>query len=201
MASRKRKRGCIGCLFPIVFVTLLFFTRSWWLPAFGHALIKSDPPVSADAIVVLAGDASLSRLFRAEQLGKEGFAPVILVSGPQGMFGQNECELSIPAAKRAGHDTARMVCLGNPGRNTVDECKALLPEIEARKIKRLLVVTSNYHTRRAGKIWRSLAPQLDVRMVEAGDPDFAPDTWFRNREAQKIVLLEWTKSLAQLLGI
>lgn len=199
---RKAKRGCLGgCLTFVVLPLLLFLTRGYWLPPIGHALVRADSPAPADAVVVLAGDTTLERLYKGEQMVRDGFAPVALVSGVDNMFGRAECDFAIDAAKRNQHDTSKMVCVGNAGRNTVDECKALLPELARRQVKRVLVVTSNYHTRRAGNVWRRFAPQLEIRMVAARDRDFSPDTWWQNREAQKIVILEWTKTVAYLFGV
>jgi uncharacterized SAM-binding protein YcdF (DUF218 family) len=78
---------------------------------------------------------------------------------------------------------------------------ALLPEIRCEGIRRLLVVTSNYHTRRAGRIFREAAPDLTIVMVGAPDRDFTPQGWWRNREAQKTFVTEWEKTIAGWLGI
>ena len=64
-------------------------------------------------------------------------------------------------------------------------------------VKKVILVTSTYHTRRSGKLLRRAAPDLDVRVVAAPDKFFQPDSWWRNREARKIFLLEWTKTVAE----
>ena len=49
------------------------------------------------------------------------------------------------------------------------------------------IVTSNYHTRRAGNIFRSKAHDLEFHIVAAPDRDFTPDGWWKNREGRKIL--------------
>jgi hypothetical protein len=39
-----------------------------------------------------------------------------------------------------------------------------------------------------------------MRVVAAPDENFQEGSWWRNREAQKTVFFEWTKTLATALG-
>jgi hypothetical protein len=48
---------------------------------------------------------------------------------------------------------------------------------------------------------RAAAPDLDVRVVAAPDEYFRADGWWRNREGRKIFLVEWLKTVANLLGM
>jgi uncharacterized SAM-binding protein YcdF (DUF218 family) len=61
------------------------------------------------------------------------------------------------------------------------------------------VVTSNYHTRRAGIIWRRVIREqkLPVKLSMEGveDPEFTPAGWWRQRQYAKTWLLETTKLL------
>ena len=50
----------------------------------GRYLVDADPPVPADAALVLAGDAAGFRIIRAAELVREGFTSTVLVSGPAG---------------------------------------------------------------------------------------------------------------------
>jgi len=65
----------------------------------------------------------------------------------------------------------------------------------------VIVVTNNYHTGRAGRIFRSLAPDLTILVVAAPDEYFTPDRWWHDREGQKTFLHEWEKTVANELGI
>jgi hypothetical protein len=69
-------------------------------------------------------------------------------------------------------------------------------DLKRRGIRRALVVTSDYHTRRAGWIWRHTAPWLDLRMVASPDRDFRSERWWYSRDSSKLVFNEWVKLLS-----
>ena len=55
-----------------------------WQPTLsflGRYLVYSLPPQSADIILVLAGDFYGPRVLKAAELAKQGYAPVVLISG------------------------------------------------------------------------------------------------------------------------
>jgi uncharacterized SAM-binding protein YcdF (DUF218 family) len=50
----------------------------------------------------------------------------------------------------------------------------------------VIVVTSNYHTRRARYIFRRVFPQgMEIRMASARDGDFDPELWWEKRKSIK----------------
>ena len=61
-----------------------------------------------------------------------------------------------------------------------------------------LLVTSDYHTRRAGSYFRPLANGMEMRVIAAPDEYFRWDSWWRNREGMKVFYMEWSKTLAKL---
>ncbi len=71
-----------------------------------------------------------------------------------------------------------------------------MPELRRRNVKQFLIVTSNYHTRRAGNEYRKLSTGMEFRVVAASDDYFTADGWWRNREGRKRFLLEWMKTVA-----
>ncbi len=167
------------------------------LTGLGCFLVKTDPPAKADIIVVLAGDGFGNRILKAAELVKDGFAPHALISGPDGSYGNYECDLAIPFAVRAGYPESYFVHLEHHARSTEEEAQAVVAKLREMGVKRVILVTSTYHTRRAGKIFHRAAPDLDIRVVAAPDRFFKPDSWWRNREARKIFLLEWTKTISE----
>jgi uncharacterized SAM-binding protein YcdF (DUF218 family) len=171
------------------------------LSALGGYLVQAVPPHPADAALVLAGDGWGHRILTAAQLVRDGYVPKVLVSGPDGSYGNHECDLAIPFAVRHGNPELYFVHVEHEGRSTLEEAHAVLIEVRREGLKRILVVTSNYHTRRAGRIFRSLAPDLTILMVAAPDEYFTPDGWWHNREGQKIFLTEWEKTVANWVGI
>lgn len=171
------------------------------LGTLGGFLVQAAPPEKADAALVLGGDAWGHRVLTGAQLARDGFVPKVLVSGPDGLYGAHECDLAIPFAVRHGYPESYFVHMENSARSTKSEAQAVLPVIRRMGLKRILVVTSDYHTHRAGAIFRRLAPDLTIVVVAAPDENFTANGWWHNREGQKAFLVEWEKTLADWVGL
>ena len=188
-------------LFVLALAVIAVVFHSQILGALGAYLVRTDPPQKADAVLVLAGDGWGHRILTAAQLVRDGYAPKVLVSGPDGAYGLHETDLAIPFAVKHGYPESYFVAAIHSGRSTRAEALALMPEIHREGIRRMLLVTSNFHTRRAGRIFREVAPDLTITVVGAPDQNYTPDGWWHNREAQKTFLAEWEKTIATWLGI
>jgi uncharacterized SAM-binding protein YcdF (DUF218 family) len=176
-------------------------THAWWLAALGRLLVRDEGPAHADIAVVLAGDFYGNRILRAAELVKQGYVPHVLVSGPQGLYGFYECDLAIPFAVQRGYPENWFIRSPNEALSTRDEAAAILADLRRRGVHRFLLVTSDYHTARATRIYRATAPGLDMRVVAAPDAYFRADGWWHNREGRKIFLVEWLKTAANALGM
>jgi uncharacterized SAM-binding protein YcdF (DUF218 family) len=196
-------------LFPltialVVIAAVLVLTRSWWLPALGWALVRDEGPAKADIAVVLGGDLWGNRIKKGGDLVRQGYVPAALVSGPPGFYDQHECEPEIAYAVRQGYPPQYFIAFPDEARSTQDEAAMILPELRRRDVHRVLVVTSDYHSRRAGRIFRAaertLGGGIEIRMVATPDKEFQPDSWWRSRQGQKIAFMEWTKTLSSAIG-
>ena len=176
-------------------------THSLWMAAAGGLLVRDDGPARADLAVVLAGDYSGNRIVRAAELVRQGYVPQVLVSGPHTIYGLYECDLEISFAMRRGYPESWFIRAPNDALSTRQEAAAILPDLRRRGVHRFLLVTSDYHTARAARIYRDAAPGLEMRVVAARDDYFHPDGWWRNREGQKVFLIEWLKTVANRLGM
>jgi uncharacterized SAM-binding protein YcdF (DUF218 family) len=185
-------------------LVVLFLTRALWLPAVGYALIHDDGPAHADIAVVLGGDAYGHRILKAGELVRAGYVPLALVSGPPGNYGYHECDLAIPFAVRRGFPAEWFVGLPHEGLSTKTEGLAVLAELRRRKVKSFLLVTSDYHSARARRIYlaeeRALGGGPNLRAVACRDEFFRADSWWRNRQGQKTVFVEWSKTVATVFG-
>lgn len=178
-------------------VLLLVVFHNTVLAALGNFLVQAGPPQKADVIVVLAGDSYGHRILKAGELIQEGYAPKALVSGPYGLYGKYECDLAIPFAVKAGDPEIDFVHLEHHARSTAEEAAATVPKLHEMGVKRVILVTSNYHTRRAGMLFRRAAPDLQFIVVAAPDEYFKPDSWWHDREASKTFVYEWMKTVAE----
>jgi len=171
------------------------------MTAMGSYLVRAETPRKADLAVVLAGGPDGLRILTAARLVKDGYAPVALVSGPSGVYGWYECDLAIPFAVKRGFPEGYFAHVEHNAKSTAEEAQAVVPEIRRRGAKTVLLVTSNYHTRRAANLFRAAAPDLTFIPIAAPDQDFTPDTWWHSREGQKTFLMEWEKTIAVWVGL
>lgn len=167
----------------------------------GSYLDRSAPPQKAEVIFVLAGDTSGNRILTAAELVRRGYAPKILVSGPEGYYGLNESDLAIPFAEHAGYPAAYFQAFPHSAHSTREEAQVAAQEFRKLGFHRVLLVTSNFHTRRAGNLFRAAAPEVAFTVVEAPDAYFTIDGWWHDREGRKIFLLEWTKTVAGWMNL
>lgn len=202
--------SCRRKLFRIALIfggALCLFVLAIWLfrvPLFtlaGRVLVRDDGPQKADAILVLGGDDFGTRIIKAAQLAQQGYSPYVLVSGPPDLLG-HDSDGTIEFARRNGYPVSLFhpVWLPLGTDSTRGEATFLGNYLRAHGIKHILLVTSNYHTRRAARLWRKQAPWIDLTMVAAPDPSFTPDGWWKTRSGQKTCFLEWTKTIAAWLG-
>jgi len=176
-------------------------THAWWMAGLGRLLVRDDGPARADIAVVLAGDYYGQRILRAAELVRQGYVPNVLVSGPHMLYGLYECDLAIPFAVERGYPQNWFIRAPNEALSTREEAAAILADLRRRGVHRFLLVTSDYHTARAARIYRSAAPDLDMRVVAASGDYFRADGWWHNREGRKIFLVEWMKTVANALGM
>ncbi|HLK18511.1 MAG TPA: YdcF family protein [Bryobacteraceae bacterium] len=180
---------------------LVLATYPFWLTALGTFLVKNDGPAKADMVVVLAGDATGNRIFTAGNLVRQGFAPVALISGPAGVYGHYESDLAIEMAAKQGYPASYFVAFHNDSKSTASESEAIVSELRRRNVHSIDLVTSNYHTRRAGRTFRNLAPGIAVHVVAAPDQYFTANAWWKEREGRKTFLIEWMKTVASWIGL
>jgi uncharacterized SAM-binding protein YcdF (DUF218 family) len=171
------------------------------LAAVGSYLVRPEAPEKADLVIVLAGDGEGRRILEGGELVRQGYAPQALVSGPGSVYGFHECDLAIQFAVRAGYPEQYFRHMEHDGHSTRDEAAVAAPILHHMGVHTALLVTSNFHTRRAGAVFRDVMPDIRYIVIAVPDENFSADGWWRNREGRKIALLEWTKTIANWLRL
>jgi uncharacterized SAM-binding protein YcdF (DUF218 family) len=173
------------------------------LQSAGLYLVEAQAnPSAADAILVLAGDASGNRILKGKELLDAGLAPRVFVSGPRGFYGHSESDLALAFLARRGVATERFEAVPNQCNSTRDEATVFTKLFRERGVKSFILVTSNYHTRRASAVFRKAAEPAGLRFVTvaAPDTDFDPRSWWKSRQGRKAWLYEAMKTAAEWLG-
>lgn len=205
MADSRISRLKIPLIAAAALLCALALTRTLWLPVFGYALIRDDGRAKAGIAVILGGDYYGHRILKAGELVRQGYAPVALISGPPGFYGVHECDMALPFALRHGFPPESFIAFPHAALSTKEEAVVVVAELRRRGLHSALIVTSDYHTARAGRIFEAAVNRtgggIAIHMVPCPDEFFRAADWWRNREAQKVVFMEWTKTLTALVGI
>jgi uncharacterized SAM-binding protein YcdF (DUF218 family) len=190
-------------LIPLALAAAIFCTPAV-LTAFGTALVHDDGPAKADYAVVLAGDKYGNRILKGAELARQGYVPRVLVSGP-GLFETYESDMAIAFAVYHGSAPQWFVSVRHHAESTREEAWQMLTALEQHNAHHFLLVTSDYHTARAARIFRKAIRDsnagMDFRMVAAPDRWFRPDSWWKTREGRKIFITEWAKTVAEVFGL
>ncbi|MBZ5634017.1 MAG: YdcF family protein [Acidobacteriia bacterium] len=196
----KRALRILALILAAVVVLGLIFHEAV-LAGLGSYLVNAEAPQKADIALVLAGDGEGNRILAAAQLARRGYVSKVLVSGPSGLYGYHECDLEIPFAVKAGYPESYFLHFENDAKSTQEEALEAIPRLHQLNAHKVLLVTSDYHTRRAGRIYRSAAPDLQFIVVAAPDSSFTAGGWWHNRQGKKIAFIEWVKTVTEWFGI
>jgi len=161
----------------------------------GHGLVRDDVVLAADAIVVLGGDA-VHRVPHAAALFHQGISDVVVaVGGVENEGREAEAWLSAAQLHSEGVPKANVVVLGAAEPNTKAEARAVMRLFEERGWRRCLVVTSPYHSWRAGRVFSYACRHSEVTVQLAPSPydPFDPDGWWRDSRQRRQVRNEWIK--------
>ena len=179
----------------------------------GRFLQHDDPLQNADAILMLGG-ARAERCLEAFELYTSGYAPVVVLSPgrleqaelllrDKGVRLPREVDLQRDVLQQLGVPADRIIMLAVTVDNTAQEAEALHDLVRARGWRRVIVVTSKYHTRRTRFGFRrefaGSGTEIIVRSSRFDPSD--PAHWWRARPDVRFVLEEWGKLIAYRLGL
>ncbi len=184
-----------------VLAAALWLAREPILTAMGAYLVQTDKPKAAEVAIVLGGDSAGHRADMGCELLKRGLVKRVWFSGSQMMYGHMEADLGEEWARKRGCEAAKMAALHSPVDSTKDEAVGITARMRAEGIKEFILVTSNYHTRRAGALFRKYAPEMQVTVVAAADHDFPVDRWWKERPTRKTFAYEWAKTITSWFGV
>jgi uncharacterized SAM-binding protein YcdF (DUF218 family) len=187
----------MGLIFVIALCLVLYLARGPLLRFAGESWVVEDPLERADAIIVLSDDNFYAdRATRAADLYRHGLAPIVVASGRRLRPYAGIAELMEHDLIERGVPKDKIVAVVHNAENTREEAQVLAPLATERKWRSVIVVTSNYHTRRARYIFLHVFPsQIAIRVSGAHDGDFDPDHWWQTRKSLK----ELTREVAGMV--
>ena len=181
----------LSSLISLVFLGTLcgavYFARYPLLRFAGESWIVEDSLQRSDAIIVLSDDNFYAdRATRAAQVFRDGMAPLVVASGRRLRPRAGIAELMAHDLFERGVPKDKILPVEHDSDNTREEAETLAKVALQRKWKSVIVVTSNYHTRRARYIFqRVFPPGIVIRVTGARDGDFDPERWWEKRISVK----------------
>jgi uncharacterized SAM-binding protein YcdF (DUF218 family) len=187
----------VSLIFIVVLCAVLYFARAPILRVLGETWIVEDPLEKSDAIIVLSDDNFYAdRAAHAADLYRHGWAPVVVASGRKLRPYAGVGELMQHDLTERGVPKDKIVTISHNAENTREEAQILLQQATEHKWHSVIIVTSNYHTRRARYIFLRVFPQqFGVTVSGANDGSFEPEHWWQSRLGVK----ELTKEMVGML--
>ncbi|HEY4879416.1 MAG TPA: YdcF family protein [Candidatus Acidoferrales bacterium] len=179
-------------IFILVVCAVLYLARVPLLRLAGEFWVVDEPPETSDVIVVLSGDNyDAERATRAASLFKSGMAPRVVATGRALRSYATTTDLMKRDLVEHGVPESAIVPFTHRADDTRDEAAAVSEFVRSHGWKKILLVTSNYHTRRSQYIYEHVLPSSDQLLtVAAPDSDYDPNYWWRTRTGVKIFFHE-----------
>ena len=156
-------------------------------------ILVVDAAEPSDLILVLAGETD-RRPARALELLHQGFGRRVLIDVPADskIYDVSQLDVAVNYIHRLPDSASVRVCpiVGLSTREeTHDVEKCLTPDDGSR----ILIVTSDFHTRRALSIFRHELPGKTFSVAAAHEPTEFGFRWWTHRQWAKTFVAEWTK--------
>ncbi|MGA2346201.1 MAG: YdcF family protein [Candidatus Sulfotelmatobacter sp.] len=154
-----------------------------------------DAPQPSDVILVLAGETD-RRPARALQLLEQGYARRVVIDVPAEarIFGSTELQLAEKYVQGLPQAASIRIC-PIEGLSTRDESHDAEKCLAGEGGSRILIVTSEFHTRRALSIFRHEVRGKSFSVAMARDDAEFGTRWWTHREWAKTCLGEWERLL------
>ena len=196
-ARRNSERGgaLVSLIILLVFVLMcavLYWARHPILRFAGESWVVDAPAAHADALLLLGDDNFYAdRATRAAELIRHGVAPVVVASGRRLRPSAGIAELLEHDLIERGVPKDKIIRFPHDADSTLEEAVALARFSSERHFHSVIIVTSNYHARRARYIFEKVfPPPISVSVAGAHDGDFDPEDWWEKRKSQELFVHE-----------
>jgi uncharacterized SAM-binding protein YcdF (DUF218 family) len=196
--------GILFSLITLVAVVLglivLYLARHAIFRVVGEGWVVEDTLERSDAILILSDDNFYAdRATRASQVYRQGLGAIVVASGRRLRPYAGIAELMEHDLIERGVPKDKILRVPHDADNTREEAKTLAQVAKQRKWRSVIVVTSNYHTRRARYIFSHVFPKdIRIRITGAHDDNFDPERWWEKRISIKELVREMAGMLVAI---
>ena len=198
---------------PAALALVLLVLAIYGVVRLGPFLAHEDPLQKSDAIIVLAGT-RVERPLEAVDLFREGWAPIVVVDdylpeaallavAERGIRFDSDTQRAVQVMQALGVPASSVIVPLRVHDNTAQEAQTIHQLAQQYRWRRLIVVSSKFHLRRAGFAFRRELAGSGVEVVMHGsryDPA-NPARWWASRSDLRWMLSEAPKLVAYLLGL
>ncbi|PYX45786.1 MAG: hypothetical protein DMG79_18490 [Acidobacteria bacterium] len=184
--ANRRVVGILGVVL-IAMATIFAANAGRWLVL--------DAPARSDVILVLAGETD-RRPERALQLLDQGYGHSIVMNVPAAamIYDIPQIQLAEQYIQRVPEKAAIKIC-PIMGLSTREESQDVARCLAGEEGQRILIVTSEFHTRRALSIFRHELPSKSFSVAVAHDDTQFGMRWWAHRQWAKTCMDEWIRLL------
>lgn len=194
-----KKAGIVafGLLVSLLAVALV---HPYFLQYLADRLAARDKLAKADLILVLAGDSNGERVVEGVRLYRRGYAPRILMSGGPLAWKLTYADWMKKQAIALGVPEA-VIFTQEKSRSTIEDAKYSLPLVKRLGARSIILVTSNFHTGRAARVFRKIYPLAGVSVLVCPAPDrqFNRKRWWTRHEDLSLVVWEYVSTVLYFL--
>jgi len=167
------------------------------LAALGGQILVVEKPRKAEVIVVVGGEGNL-RIQRGLQLLRKGYAPRLVITARTTwhLFGWTEADLARQFVSQLEPGLAQLTSVVQiTAQCTWEEAAQVKEFLASMGVRSALLVTSQYHSRRALSIFRRMLPGIQCGIVAVPEPYLFGIHWWQHREWAKSTFHEWIRLL------
>jgi uncharacterized SAM-binding protein YcdF (DUF218 family) len=188
MKNQGRKRGRLAAALALAATLLLF-------GAYAGKLLVVDAPHPSDVILVLAGETD-RRPARGLQLLDQGYGRRLILNVPAAAvtYKFTQVELAQRYIQSLPEAAAITVC-PTEGLSTKDEAHDAEKCLGKEHSGSVLIVTSDFHTRRALSVFRHELPSRSFSVAASYDATQFGSRWWSRRQWAKTAVDEWLRLL------
>jgi uncharacterized SAM-binding protein YcdF (DUF218 family) len=188
----------LGILLNLLLI--LYFFRFPILRGMGNYLVVQDDLEKCDAIYVLSGN-PIDRGREGSVLLKQDYAPEVICtgadySGVMLAYGIKvlHCELTRRAMLQQDADSTRIRMLA-AGTSTMEEYDAIKKDIESHGYRKVIILTSLFHTRRTRQVFKDRLEDAGIHTVMRGadDSGFDEAHWWKHEDGLLFLNSEYVK--------
>ena len=183
-------------LILVTFFSCVFFMS---LPFIAKVQRVEQLSRSVDVLIVLGGGDG-NRIRHAYSLYDQGISNQFLLTGDSDPFFLTDHLQLMNDYISSLDDRNPSIILEGQSKSTLDHTRFIEPLVKKFNWKKVMIVTSAFHSRRAYYAFKKRWSHLDVQVfISPSDDGIEVSTWWKNYEMAQKVLTEWFRYFLYLL--